>query len=518
MDIEQKETIIAECRELMSKGKFSESKTDQFCNTVADILQFAIDNPDEEREAQYKIKKHIDRIEFRVDVSGDRIDPMSDGEGAEKRSFQRKVNALLFNPETSVTSSYTPGWNHLSVRSPSRIANSRLLNEPMVKALLLGIVAGVICRFLPEGPKGIILDGIAAPVMSTVVSLLMGIMGPVFFLFIIVSVSSLGSMEELSKVGKVILRRFILISLWVALVTMAVAFVFFPVFGSGHTKIDLPEIGGVLLDIVPKDFISPFADGNLPQIILFGLVFGTALLMMGDSGKPVRSALLKIKEWVMGVMMIMMKVIVLIPFISTMMMVANGKASIFIQGWKFIAATYVCYALFLILQFIVVSIKCKTSIKDLLKMLKDIMVMAFVTATPPATMQLSYQVSEKEMGIDQSFTDLWLSLSYNLLSPSRTITLVLSVFFIADVTGQSVDVALMIIVLITVVQLTLASSGTIPGATILLNTAKLSTDMVGLFSAFEIFTRNAGAAFDIMYSMLEQLDAARETGKINNHT
>ena len=54
-------------------------------------------------------------------------------------------------------------------------------------------------------------------------------------------------------------------------------------------------------------------------------------------------------------------------------------------------------------------------------MLKQIAAMAFVTATPPVTMQMSYQVSEKEMGIDSAFTDLWLSLSYNLLSPSRTI-------------------------------------------------------------------------------------------------
>jgi len=118
------------------------------------------------------------------------------------------------------------------------------------------------------------------------------------------------------------------------------------------------------------------------------------------------------------------------------------------------------------------------------------------------------------MGIDSKFTNLWLSLSYNLLSPTRTIALVLSVFFVADLTGQSVDVAMMIIMLITVVQLTLASSGTVAGATMLLDTLKLSTETVGVFSAFEIFTRNAAAAVDITFSMLDQLDAARETGKI----
>ena len=385
----------------------------------------------------------------------------------------------------------------------------------MVKALLAGAVAGVICRFIPDEARTVFLDEIAAPIMSTVINLLMGIMGPVFFLFIIVAVSSLGSMEELSTVGKVIIRRFVLISIWTAFLTSAVALVFFPVFGDGDTKIDLPAIEEVMLGIIPTDFITPFSEGKIPQIILFGIVFGTALLMMGDSGKPVKDALLKAKEWVMGVMMLMMKVITLIPFISTMMIVANGRADVFIQGWKYIAAAYICYLLLILIEFIVVSVRCKTRIRDLLHMLKQTAAMAFVTATPPAAMKMSYEVSEKEMGIDRSFSDLWLSLSYNLLAPSRTISLVLSVFFIAEITGQPVDIALMIIMLITVVQLSLAYSGTIPGVTILLNTLKMSPDMAGLFSAFDIFTRNAAAAFDITYSMLDQMDAARETGRMS---
>ena len=516
MDAEQKERIIAECRELMSKAKYDDTKTERFCSVVSDILQDMIDAPDEQREVKYRIRKRIDRIEFVMDVSGNKIDPMNEGEGAEERRFQNAVNSVLFNPETSVSVGYTPGWNHIIVKSPSRIANSKLLNEPMVKAMLLGVVAGLLIRLLPEKTGGLILDGIAAPVMSTLIGLLMGIMGPVFFLFIIVSVSSLGSMEELTKVGKVIVKRFVLISVWIALLTMAVALVFFPVFGKGTSGIDLPAIEGVLLGILPKDFITPFAEGQIPQIILLGLVFGVALLIIGETGKTVRDALLKIKEWVMGVMVLMMKILPLIPFISTMMIVATGNSAVFIRGWKYIAATYICYLLSILAVFIAVSARCRIGIGKLCGMLKQIALTAFVTAIPPSTMQMSYEVSEKEMGIDGSFTDLWLSLSYNLLSPSRTISLVLSVFFVADMTGMTVDISLMIVMLITVVMLSLASPGTVPGATITLETVKLSTEMVGLFSAFEIFTRNAGAAYDITYSMLEQLDAARETGKINS--
>ena len=72
-------------------------------------------------------------------------------------------------------------------------------------------------------------------------------MRPYFFLSIIVSVSSLGSLEELSRVGKVILKRFVLVSLWVALITTAVAALFFHVLGKGGAAVDLPAVEGALL-------------------------------------------------------------------------------------------------------------------------------------------------------------------------------------------------------------------------------------------------------------------------------
>ena len=384
----------------------------------------------------------------------------------------------------------------------------------MIIALILGVIAGVVLKFVPEGPKGVILDGIAAPIMSTVIDMLMAVMGPVLFLFMIVSISSLRDMENCSKIGKAIIRRCVITTVWITLLTIVVASFFFPVIGGGDSKFGIADIVSGLLNILPKNLISPFTECNIPQIILLGIVFGAALLMMGDSGKPVKDALAKVKEWVMSVLMIMMRILLLVPFISAMMIVAKGNTKVFVQGWKYIAAAYMVYLVSLLIEFIAISVRCKKSIGDLAKTLKDIVVMAFVTAMPSATIAQRNQVSEKDLHIGRSFADLWIDLSAHLLSPARTISLVLSAFFIADVSGNTIDVALMIILIITAIALSLASSGTVAGATVMLESLKLPTEMVGLFSAFEIFTGNAGAAYDAAYSMLEELDVARETGNI----
>lgn len=222
---------------------------------------------------------------------------MSEGTGAERRRRQNAVNRMLFNPETSVSVSYTPGWNHIVVKSPSRIANSKFVTVPMLRALPLGALAGVAVRFLPADLNGVVLNEMAMPLLFAILQLLMGIMGPVFFLYIVVAMGSIRSMEEMSGMAKVIAKRFVLSLLWVAVLTITVAAAFFnPVFGKSNVEISLPAIEGVLLNLLPTDIVTPFAEGNMPQIIMLSLICGAGLIMMGDGGEPVRDALSKAKE------------------------------------------------------------------------------------------------------------------------------------------------------------------------------------------------------------------------------
>ena len=55
MDIEQKNKITAECKELMSRAKYDASKTEQFCTVVSNILQENIDSPGPQRDIKYRV-------------------------------------------------------------------------------------------------------------------------------------------------------------------------------------------------------------------------------------------------------------------------------------------------------------------------------------------------------------------------------------------------------------------------------------------------------------------------------
>lgn len=65
MDTEQKERILEECRALMSKAKYDESKIEQFCHIVSDILQDLCfrqqDRSARRRKGRHKYRSACDR-------------------------------------------------------------------------------------------------------------------------------------------------------------------------------------------------------------------------------------------------------------------------------------------------------------------------------------------------------------------------------------------------------------------------------------------------------------------------
>lgn len=70
MDTEQRDAILAECRDLMDKAKYDGPKTEQFLEIVSDILQDCIDHADEQRDITHEVARHLDCVEFRLNVAG----------------------------------------------------------------------------------------------------------------------------------------------------------------------------------------------------------------------------------------------------------------------------------------------------------------------------------------------------------------------------------------------------------------------------------------------------------------
>ena len=102
-----------------------------------------------------------------------------------------------------------------------------------------------------------------------------------------------------------------------------------------------------------------------------------------------------------------------------------------------------------------------------------------------------------------------------MLSPVGPIYFVLAPFFVAEITGTPISIHFIFILLILTFELSLAYPGNTAGNTVIFKSLGLSTDYIGLFSAYNVFIKNAAAAYSMTFRMLEITEAAYITDNID---
>ena len=71
---------------------------------------------------------------------------------------------------------------------------------------------------------------------------------------------------------------------------------------------------------------------------------GAVLLKMGDEVSWIKDFVDQLAEWLIGFMNTVLVIVPVVPFLSIFNIVARGQIALFIKGWKFIVASYVCTA------------------------------------------------------------------------------------------------------------------------------------------------------------------------------
>jgi len=131
-------------------------------------------------------------------------------------------------------------------------------------------------------------------------------------------------MGDLKKAGKVGLRAFVyfeVVTTLALVIGLVVANVFTPGAGvhADPATLDTKATAGyaqaaqglswvdTLLHIIPKTFVSAFAEGDILQVLLLALLFGFALGRLGDHGRPVINLLHEIARVFFGIVAIVCK-------------------------------------------------------------------------------------------------------------------------------------------------------------------------------------------------------------------
>ena len=501
-------SALADSLALLEKHEFPDDEIARFTERVVRILDNCSEHFGAGTQFQYMVSKLLGRVRLRIVVRGGRYNPMSDEEDTIDSISEFVTQLFLRDRSSYVSFRRFQGRNIISVYSAVKTRRKLSFKSPLLWAIMLGMICGLICQHLPENVSAFLVDGLAEPIGSKVLALIAGVTGPVIFLSLITSITSLGSISRLTDMGFKIMRRFIKCTLFIIGVSIAVSMLFYSAFGAGAIQFSLDQLVSMLLNLIPTNIIAPLLNNDTPQLVIMGLVLGAALLLLEDRVANLIPALRSVQEWSMSIMKLVLVLTPLIPFTSIFMAFATGKTQILLDGWEFIVGVIVTLAICCLFKLVKVSLKCRIRIPVLLKKTLPMASLAFTAGSENATLNMQMEHSRNDLGIRQTFSDFWIPMSHAMFKPRTTIHLVIPPFLISKAMGMPISQTFLLVLIMTVLELSVASSGITSAWTILFAALGLPMEYVGLYVIYKVFTTNIACGGCEFYYTLEQIEAS----------
>jgi aerobic C4-dicarboxylate transport protein len=337
-------------------------------------------------------------------------------------------------------------WSHLYVQ--------------VLGAILLG---GAIGHFFPEFGESL------KPLGDGFIKLVKMVIAPVIFLTIVVGIAG---MRDIGKVGRVAAKAFayfLVFSTLALIVGLVVANVVQPGRGLNIDPASLDAgavsqyssaahettIVGFLLAIIPDTVVSAFSTGNILQVLFVSVLFGLALAMVGDAGKPVLTVLESVSTAFFKLVAIVMKAAPIGAFGAFAFTIgAYGIASV-INLIALVATFYLTSAIFVVGVLGLVAIANGFSILKLIRYLKEELLLVLGTSSSEAALPSLLQKMERA-GASKSVVGLVVPTGYSFNLDGTNIYMTMAALFIAQ--ALNIDLSLQDQILLLLVAM-LSSKG-----------------------------------------------------------
>nr|WP_156530240.1 C4-dicarboxylate transporter DctA [Burkholderia thailandensis] len=348
----------------------------------------------------------------------------------------------------------------------------------VVIALLIGVALGA---FFPHFAQSL------RPLGDGFLKLIKMVIGPIVFCVV---VSGMANAGDLKKVGRVGLKAVVYFEAMTTLalgIGLLLAYLTKPGVGMNvdlHTldpaslaeyaknAQSLKDTAGYLLKIIPETAFDAFAKGDILQILVFSVLFGSALSLLGDKAKRVNTLIDEFAQVFFRVMGFIIKLAPLgvlgaIAFTTGKYGVASLK-----QLGLLVIVFYASCVVFVAVVLGVVMKLAGFSVFKLIRYLREELLIVLGTASSDAVLP---QVMRKLewMGVKDSTVGLVIPTGYSFNLDGFSIYLTLAVLFIAQATNTPLSVHDLIVVLLVSLVTSKGAHG-IPGSAIVILAATLS--------------------------------------------
>lgn len=308
------------------------------------------------------------------------------------------------------------------------------------------------------------------------------IIAPLIFASIVTGLNSSGSAKGLGRLG---MRAII----WFEIATtlaLVIGLVFVNWFRPGDglkigTEID-PAItaaaqnkmsfGGFIEHLLPHNFIEAIAKGDVLQIVIFSVIFGVAVLLAGEAGKPV----VKVCESLNFVMFKFTELIMKLAPIGVGAAMAGSIAEhglkVLLPMAKMVGTLYLALVVFIALVIVPALIWARVRIGRFFKEMRPHLLLAFATTSSESAYPGALQSLEK-IGVPTRIASFVLPMGYSFNLDGSTLYLGIASVFIAQAAGIELSIQTQLAMMLAL-MLTTKGVAAVPRASIVVLSATLT--------------------------------------------
>ncbi|MCF0137971.1 MAG: cation:dicarboxylase symporter family transporter [Oscillospiraceae bacterium] len=474
--------LSALCVEALTEAEADRKDILRVRLSIEEILESWLDRL-EGREVTFKSYSRLGRQQIEICVSGDCV---KDDSSDENLLFSSR---LLAQSGLVPVYSYKNGGNRLSLTLTKKMRLSS--TAQLVISLLLAAALGLICQALPERVSEVAL-AVTQPMFDALVGLLKTVASPLVLFSVCLGITGMGDIHTFSTVGSAMVKRFLLLTFVISVLSSLAALPFFAVSfgGSGVETALFGELYDMLLDILPSDIISPFLTGNALQIIFVAIFLGIALLALGTRVSSVRDVLEQLNDLTDYFMSGISKLMPLFIFLSVFGLFCSGITDELASVIKCVILYISIMLAVTVISFLWAAAKYRVSPGLLLKKMLPGTLIAFSTASFTSAMSSVLESCEKDLGIPKNITRFSVPLGQVIFKPTSQLNYFIITICVAEALGVVITPTWVIVAILSTTLIAFADPP-IPGGGVGMYTiifAQLGIPVAGLAIAVSLET------------------------------
>ncbi|SDG66488.1 Na+/H+-dicarboxylate symporter [Planococcus glaciei] len=344
------------------------------------------------------------------------------------------------------------------------------LTVKVLTGLVLGAIVGLLINLFAPGAFENLNTFLFVPLGQIFLSMINMLVVPLVLFSIILGTAGLGDPAKLGRIGFKTVTYFLVTTTIAIIIGLGLAALIQPglagEFDLGSASFEseeAPSVADTLLNIIPDNPLAAMTEGNMLQIIVFAVFIGLALTALGEKTKGIFNLVEQGNEIMMYLVGLVMK---FAPY-GTFGLIATAVGS---QGFSAMKAmgsymVVILAALFIHSVFTyggTVAVLAKKNPIWFFKKFAPAMSVAFSTSSSNATLPVSMDVAQKELGVPKSISSFVQPLGATINMDGTAIMQGVATMFIAQAFGIELTLMELATVVLTAVLASVGTAG-VPG-------------------------------------------------------